>query len=606
MPKAELTIQDGMSVPQEWNQINWKKLERRVFKLQKRIYQASKRGDTKAVRRLQKTLLHSWSAKMIAVRRVTQDNQGKKTAGVDGVKSLTPKQRLALTGQLRLSGKSKPTRRVWIPKPGKDEKRPLGIPVMYERALQALVKQALEPEWEAKEEPNSYGFRPGRSCHDAIAAIFDAIRYKAKYVLDADIAKCFDRIDHKALLTKVDTFPSLRRQIKAWLKSGVMVMGVFEETNLGTPQGGVISPLLANIALHGLEERVKQHAETLKGGSKRDRRHALSLIRYADDFVVLHENIEAVQKCQEIIADWLKGIGLELSQSKTRLAHTLHKMPDGTEPGFDFLGFTVRQFSVGKHQSGKNTHGQKLGFKTIIKPADKKVRLHQEKIAEVIDAHMAAPQAVLIKRLNPIIRGWANYYSAVCSKETFSESDHMVYAKLRRWARRRHPNKNGAWCTNKYWHTIGGNNWTFATREDANPLILRKHSETRIVRHTKVKGEASPYDGDLAYWSARMGQYPQVKPVVAKLLKGQKGKCAHCGLTFRPGDLWEIDHIQSKAKGGGKGYENLQLLHKHCHDWKTRYDGSGTRDKSPATEEPDDAKVSRPVLKTSGRGNSFA
>ncbi len=291
---------------------------------------------------------------MIAARRVTQDNQGKKTTGVDGVKSLTPKQRLALVRQLKLTGKSSPTRRVWIPKPGQDEKRPLGIPVIYDRALQALVKQALEPECVAKEEPNSYGFRPGRSCHDAIEAIFLAIRYKAKYVLDADIAKCFDRIDHKALLAKVATFPSLRRQIKAWLKSGVLDFGVFEETSLGTPQGGVISPELANIALHGLESRVKQYAETLKGGSSINRK-ALSLIRYADDFVILHENLNVVQQCKEIIADWLKGIGLELSQSKTRITHTLHTMPDGAEPGFDFLGFTVRQFPVGKHQSGENT-----------------------------------------------------------------------------------------------------------------------------------------------------------------------------------------------------------------------------------------------------------
>jgi RNA-directed DNA polymerase len=606
MPNTGLTTQVGINEPIEWNQVNWKKLEKRVHKLQKRIYRASKRGDIKAVRRLQKTLLHSWSAKMIAVRRVTQDNQGKKTAGVDGVKSLTPKQRLNLVGQLELIGKAKPARRVWIPKPGKEEKRPLGIPTMYDRALQALVKQALEPEWEARFEPNSYGFRPGRSCHDAIEAIFLAIRYKAKYVLDADIAKCFDRIDHKALLEKVATFPSLRRQIKAWLKCGVMDKGAFEETKLGTPQGGVISPLLANIALHGLEERVKQYVETLKGGSKTSRRMAISLIRYADDFVVLHEDISAVQKCKEIITDWLKGIGLELSQAKTQMTHTLHKMPDGTKPGFDFLGFTIRQFPMGKHQSGKNTNGQRLGFKTVIRPASKKVKLHNDKLASVIDAHKAAPQAALIKHLNPIIRGWANYYSAVCSKEIFSNLGKDLYSKLRSWAHRRHSNKSGTWCAKKYWHTIGNNNWTFASAKGGNPLILQGHSAIPIVRHTKVKGEASPYDGDLAYWSARMGAHPEASAREAKLLKRQKGKCAYCGLTFRPRDLWEVDHIQPKSRGGKDTYDNLQLLHRHCHDLKSRYDGSGAHDKSPATEEPDEGKLSRPVLKTSGRGNSLA
>jgi len=202
----------------EWNQTDWRKLERKVFKLQKRIFQASSRGDLKAVRRLQKTLMRSWSARMLAVRRVTQDNQGKNTAGVDGVKKLSPVRRLAMVKKLVLKGKSKPTRRVWIDKPGTDEKRPLGIPTMYDRALQALVNQALEPEWEARFEPNSYGFRPGRSCHDATEAIFNAIRYKAKYVLDAHIAKCFDRINHGELLMKLNTFPTLRRQINAWLR----------------------------------------------------------------------------------------------------------------------------------------------------------------------------------------------------------------------------------------------------------------------------------------------------------------------------------------------------------------------------------------------------
>lgn len=222
----------------EWKDIPSHKLERKVFKLQKRIFKASQRGDVKTVKRLQKTLMRSWSAKCLAVRRVSQDNQGKKTAGVDGIKSLTPKQRIELVEKLTQTHKAKPTRRVWIPKPGTEEKRPLGIPTMADRALQALVKLALEPEWEAKFEPNSYGFRPGRSAHDAIAAIFNCVNRKAKYVLDADIAKCFDRINHEALLEKLNTFPTLRRQIKSWLKSGVMDGKSMFPTQEGTPQGG--------------------------------------------------------------------------------------------------------------------------------------------------------------------------------------------------------------------------------------------------------------------------------------------------------------------------------------------------------------------------------
>ena len=256
----------------EWKDIKWRKLEKVAFKLQKRIFQASERGDVKAVRKLQKTLIRSWSAKCIAVRRVTQDNQGKNTAGVDGVKSLTPKQRTNLVSELKLTGKATPTRRVNIPKPGSTETRPLGIPTINDRALQALVKLALEPEWEAKFEPNSYGFRPGRSCHDAIGAIFTSINQKAKYVLDADITKCFDRIDQKTLLYKINTYPTLSRQLKNWLKAGYCMQDSLFPTNEGTPQGGVISPLLANIALHGMEERLKQYAETLKGEKRVNRK----------------------------------------------------------------------------------------------------------------------------------------------------------------------------------------------------------------------------------------------------------------------------------------------------------------------------------------------
>jgi RNA-directed DNA polymerase len=557
----------------EWHKINWRKLERRVYKLQKRIYQASKRGDVKTFRRLQKLLMKSWYAKALAVRRVTQDNQGKKTAGVDGVKSLTPKQRLELINKMQLGTKVKPTRRVWIPKPGKDEKRPLGIPTMNDRALQALVKMALEPEWEARFEPNSYGFRPGRSCHDAVEAIFNAICKKPKFVLDADIAKCFDRINHKALLRKLNTFPSLRRQIRAWLKAGVIDSEQLFPTSEGTPQGGVISPLLANIALHGMEERIKQFAETLdrkntyeRQQSKRDKRSSLSLIRYADDFVIFHEDITVVQRCREIISEWLQDMGLELKPSKTRLTHTLNKY-QGEEPGFDFLGFNIRQFAVGRTQS-------KLGFKTIITSSKEKQKVHYEQIASIIETHKSAPQEALINKLNPIIRGWANYYATVVSKDTYSEIDNLMYLKLRAWANRRHPKKSAEWVLKKYWLPIGGFSWVFATKKGEKLYRLLRHDTTPIVRHIKVQGESSPYDGNLVYWSTRMGNSPEMPIRITKLLKKQKGKCAHCELYFRESDVLEIDHIIPKSQGGKDDYNNRQLLHRHCHDTKTANDGS--------------------------------
>jgi len=231
----------------------------------------------------------------------------------------------------------------------------------------------LEPEWEAKFEPNSYGFRPGRSCHDAIEAIFTSIKGVEKYVLDADIAKCFDRINHDALLDKLQTFPLMRRIIKAWLKAGIMDGDTLFPTREGTPQGGVISPLLANIALHGLETEIQSRFQRNKRAGTTMMMWTPAVIRYADDFVVLHRDEGVVRECQRIAQDWLKGMGLELKSSKTRIGHTLKEM-DGTA-GFDFLRFTVRQFPVGKYHTGKQG-GKALGFKTIIKPSKKKVKLH--------------------------------------------------------------------------------------------------------------------------------------------------------------------------------------------------------------------------------------
>ncbi len=552
----------------EWKDLNWRKLERVTFKLQKRIFQASERGDVKAVRKLQKTLINSWSAKCIAVRRVTQDNQGKNTAGVDGIKTLNPKQRMKLVGKLKLTNKGKPTRRVQIPKPGSTETRPLGIPTINDRALQALVKLTLEPEWEAKFEPNSYGFRPGRSCHDAIEAIFNSISKKEKYVLDADIAKCFDRINHKALIDKLHTYPTLSRLIKSWLKAGYMEGKELFHTNEGTPQGGVISPLLANIALHGMEERVKQYAETLKG-NKRNNRRSLNLIRYADDFVIMHEDLNVVKKCQEIIADWLGNMGLGLKPSKTKLTHTFKEIEGNT--GFDFLGFHIQQHKVGNYRSAKSGKGTLLGFKTLIIPSKAKIKTHLIKIAEIIDTHKTAPQAALISKLNPIIRGWSNYYSTVVSKETFSKVDALTYDKLRAWARTR---GKGDINKDKYWRTVNNRNWCFSTEDG---LELLTHSCTPIVRHTKVKSEASPFNGDWTYWSKRRGEYPETPKRVSTLIKKQKGICPHCGLYFSSADIVEVDHIKPKSLGGKDTYDNLQLLHKHCHDTKTANDGSLTK-----------------------------
>jgi len=540
----------------KWKDLPWRKIERAVFKLQKRIYQASQRGDTEAVHRLQRLLLNSWSARCLAVRQVTQDNRGKKTAGVDGVKSLTPTQRLRLVQTLKLTDSASPVRRVWIPKPGKTEERPLGIPTMQNRAEQALAKLALEPEWEARFEPNSYGFRPGRSTHDAIEAIFNNVCRQPKYVLDADIAACFDKISHMALLAKLQTFPLMRRAIRAWLKAGVMDGNELFPTTEGSPQGGVISPLIANVALHGLETTVAKIHPKAK------------VIRYADDMVVLHPELTVIEAARETVDELLAEMGLELKPSKTTITHTRHQYQGRS--GFDFLGFHIRQYRVGKTHSGK-TGGPKprlLGFKTIIKPSPAAVCRHYQAVKDVINNNLAATQAQLIWRLNPVIKGWSNYYAAVSSNDTFARLSYLTYYKLQSWARRRHSNKSRTWISRQYWRLETGR-WLFAPH---NSRPLHRHDETPIKRHIKVRGHKSPYDGDWVYWAKRRGQQPGLPKRVAILLKRQAGKCAKCGLYFKSEDKPQVDHIIPKTRRGKDGYRNWQLLHIHCHHRKTTED----------------------------------
>ena len=574
----------------EWNTVPWPRLERNVFKLQKQIYRASQQGNRVLVRKLQRLLLASGQAKLLAVRKVTQDNRGKKTAGVDGKTALTKTERQALVQSLRVAAKASPIRRVWIPKPGKPERRPLGIPTIEDRARQALVKMALEPEWEARFEPNSYGFRPGRCCQDAMQAIFGAIHRKQAYVLDADIAGCFDHIQHGALLQKLATSARLRRIIKAWLKAGILDQGKLQPNEEGTPQGGIISPLLANIALHGLETDLKQALRQELLAYMRTKRgkasyllsgRMLSLIRYADDFVVLHEDVAIIEKAREYIQSWLQTVGLSLHPQKTRICHTFLDW-QGTSAGFDFLGFHVRQYGVPSKASG---------YVTLIKPSPEKLRQHLQSIKVRLRAHRGEKQATVIRNLNPLIKGWSRYYQSVTARKTFEKADHETFQKLWRWARYRHPHKGRRWVKDRYFLSHQGDQWRFKT-QDGN--ILVRHSDHKIKRFAKVKGMKSPYDGDFTYWASRMGRFPGISPRVANLLKRQHGKCAHCKLVFQPEAILEVHH-QDRNTANNK-MENLQVLHGHCHDTIHR---RGMNVNHSFTEEPDVSKGTRPVLEPS-------
>lgn len=536
----------------EWNKINWKSVEDYILRMQIKIYHASKSNNVNRIRSLQNTLIRSYRARLLAVRKVSQDNSGKKTAGVDGVKSLTPKQRMQLAKSLRLTSKSNPLRRVQIPK-SNGKIRNLGIPTMRDRATQALVKMALEPEWEAKFYPNSYGFRPGRSCHDAIKQIFNCTtQNREKVVWDADLAGCFDNINHEGLMKNLNnSSKKVKGQIMAWLKSGVTIGygGKSEPTESGTPQGGVISPLLANIALNAIDWKFH------KAYGK-----VADLIRYADDFVIIMKKGKEhkLTDIQNSVRCDLKHLaGLDINQEKSSVLTTVI--------GFEFLGFNIRQYPVGKYRSFKNNKSIPLGFVTLIKPSKKAISKHYRKCAEIIDKHEIMSKEALIDNLNPVIRGWCNYYKHVSSKKTFKDLDNKIFHKLLRMLKSKFAKTGMKKIVDKCFERIGNRKWAYGK--------LLQHCKIAIVRHVQVKTNQSPFDGNMKYWGQRMKKgYAGLTKRQQYLLTQQKGKCTFCNKEFKIGDVLEVDHIKPKSMGGTNDWGNLQLLHRHCHDSKTAHD----------------------------------
>jgi len=529
----------------QWHTIRWPKLERKVWKLQKRMDLAAKRGEHRQGRRLQQLLLRSYHAKLLAVRQVTQDNRGKQTPGVDGLAALTPPERLALANTLPLDGKAAPVRRVYIPKPGTDEQRPLGIPTRADRAKQGVVKYALEPAGEAQFALNSYGVRPGRSTGDALGAIDVQINQKPPWVLDADIATWFDRIDHAALLRKLNAPPTVSRQIKAWLKAGILDKGHWFPTTAGTPQGGVASPLFANMALHGLEEIIHR---AFPG------RGAPDVLRYADDLVVLHPTREKSEPCQALLAEQLGGMGWAWKPSKTRLTHTL-KGEEGMA-GVDFLSVPIRQSPT----------KPKRGAKTIRTPSRRAMAQPQRQIIESVRRHRTGGQARLIAGLNPMIRGWSHYCSTIWSKKTFAHMDEALRQQLRAWIRVRHPNSHRQWGQQRYWRRADGR-LRFTPPGSGRRLAF--HVERPIRRHVKVRARRSPYDGDEVYWRTRRGYDPGVSARVATLLKRQAATGRHGGGDIKPHDVLEVDPLIPRVVGGSDAYTNWQWLPRYGHVAKT-------------------------------------
>lgn len=558
-------------ITEGWKSVDWKQITIRISKLQNLIYRFAKEGNKRKVRKLQKTLLMTFDAKLLAVRKVTQDNRGKMTSGIDGGKRLKPEDRLNLAMNLRITGKASPVKRIYIPKPGKDEKRPLGIPTIEDRARQALVKLALEPEWEAYFEPNSYGFRPGRNCHDAIAQIKISLELKPKYVLDADISKCFDSINHNYLLDKLDLKGKLRQQIKAWLEAGYVAFPKSEihETTMGTPQGGVISPLLANIALHGLESRLKELAENTpqfypsgKPKLARNRKTSLAVIRYADDFVVMHEEKNLIDKCVLEVEKFLEPIGLKLNNAKTRISHTFDPtLSTDKKSGFQFLGFTIVQFPENIRSVKSNQTKEKLGFRTYIYPSLKSQIKHQRSLTMILRSE--TNQTSLIAKLNPVISGWSRYFgvSDVSTFKTFQKHDKFLFWKLIRWAKRTTGGASGLFF--KYWEPTA-TSYRFGNKE--TKLYQHLDFASSINDYVKIRGGSSPYDSNLDYWRKRLEKSAFIPNMKKKLLSRQKGLCSFCNLSFQPEDILEIHHIVAPKLGGTNRISNLQIVHGHCHD----------------------------------------
>ncbi|EME00772.1 group II intron-encoding maturase [Stutzerimonas stutzeri NF13] len=546
---------DGMK---NWHDLDWARIQQTVRKTQLKIAQATGEGNWRRVKRLQRLLTHSFYGRCLAVRRVTE-NRGRKTPGVDGETWGTPQAKLQAVGRLskKRGYRPKPLRRVWIPKPGKPEKRPLGIPTMLDRAMQALYLQALEPVIESTSDPKSYGFRPDRSTADAMVELFHLLSPQTApvWILEGDIKGFFDNINHEWLCRSV---PMDRKVLRKWLKAGVIDRRQLMATEAGTPQGGIISPCLANATLNGLEAQLKCHLVQQMGKTKAQQAKVY-VVRYADDFVVTAASKELLEdEVKPWVEQFLSVRGVALSREKTQTVH-IHQ-------GFDFLGWNFRKY-VPKSPYRK--------AKLLIKPSKKNVTAFYRKVGEIIKNSGALTQDALIGQLNPVLKGWAQYHSPVVAKQTFSKLDSLIFWRLWRWAKRRHSKKSADWIRKKYFRSIGGQNWVFAYpykngKGERQFRRLYGLAETAIVRHKRLPGEYQPYDAAHELkWEAlrvqRMQHKLRYRGQILSIFRKQKGLCALCGHAISKETGWHDHHVIRRVDGGPDTLSNRVLLHPNCH-----------------------------------------
>lgn len=565
----------GFGLNQQWTNIDWKTVEKKVNKLRKRIFVAKLAGKSDLVKQLQLIMIMSKANLLYSIRKVTSVNRGRKTAGIDKQKYLSPDRRYQLFGELSkinlLEWTPPPVRREYIPRPGK-EPRPLGIPTIKDRVVQQVIKSALEPEWEAVFEPGSYGFRPARSCHDAMARLWRILSSKKRiWVLDADIKGCFNNIAHGPLLDKLTGFPA-QALICRWLKAGYFEKDQYFDTLLGTPQGGIISPLLANIALHGMEEAlgIRYHSRGYVIPSL-----PFILVRYADDFVVLTTSEENAYKAKELLRVFLGDRGMEFSEEKTNIRNVEHD-------SFDFLGWTFGLYDNNLFKVRRKAFKRaKQGKVALVTPSKKSIASIKANIKLLFRSHASSPVSMLINKLNPIIVGWANYHRYVNSNKAFRALDNFVYLQIIRWAKRRHVNKSWSWIVGKYFtsskvkfmtktgrKSLVSSNWTFCGNGGFPKLI--QFRQRPLKNFSSIGFGRNPFNPKDAnyYMDRKLANSFEKDSFKESIYKRQYGLCPVCGLNLAAGDWDEpmhLHHLIPRKEGGKDLPSNLILLHEECH-----------------------------------------